>query len=76
MNPETHCIYLVRDCSSGLTILEKYKGGALHTTASLDYIASALIAQAENRISKLGDGHYLATNSPDISEKYNLRLIK
>lgn len=76
MNPETHHIYIVGKDGSGLPkILETYKGGAFHTTAGIDEIAVALISQAETRISKLGNGHYLATNSPAVAQKYNLRLL-
>lgn len=77
MNPGTHNIYIVGNDGSGLPkILETYKGGVFHTTAGIDEIAAALISQAETKISKLGNGHYLATNNPSIAQKYNLSLIK
>lgn len=77
MNPETHNIYIVgKDGSELPKILETYKGGVFHTTAGIDGIAAALISQAESKISKLGNGYYLTTNSPYIAQKYNLKLLK
>ena len=76
MNPEAHCIYLVKNKGSGPVFLQTYRGGVFHSTEGLDVIASALISQLEAKISKLGHGHYIATNSPTIAEKYNLKLYR
>ncbi len=73
MNPEQHLIYIIKDGATAL--IETYKGGALHTNAGIEEIAAALISQAEAKISRLGNGHYLVTNSPYIAEKYSLQLL-